>query len=63
MSQISSEYHNLNPEVINLAKGWREKDEDYLRQRAQFAPEPTRSIARLILAIAEPEAVNTSAKV
>jgi len=63
MSQISSEYHNLNPEVINWAKGWREKDEDYLRQRAQFAPEPTRSIAKLILAIADPEAGNASGKV
>jgi hypothetical protein len=63
MSVISSEYHNLNPEVINWAKGWREKDEDYLHQRAQFAPEPTRSIAKLILAIADPEAVNTSGKV
>jgi hypothetical protein len=62
MSQISSEYHNLNPEVINWAKGWREKDEDYLRQRAQFAPEPMRSIARLILAIADPKAGNTSDK-
>lgn len=62
MSVISSEYHNLNPEVINWAKGWREKDEDYLRQRAQFAPEPTRSIARLILAIADPEAVKPSDK-
>ncbi len=63
MSQISSEYHNLNPKVINWAKGWREKDEDYLRQRAQFAPEPTRSIAKLILAITDPKAVNTSAKI
>ena len=63
MSVISSEYHNLNPEVINWAKGWREKDEEYLKQRAQFAPEPTRSIAKLILAIADPEAVNPSGKI
>jgi hypothetical protein len=63
MSVISFEYHNLNPEVINWAKGWREKDEEYLRQRAEFAPEATCSIAMLILAIADPEAVNTSGKV
>jgi len=63
MSQISSEYHNLNPEVINWAKGWREKDGEYLRQRAQFAPEPMRSIAKLILAIADPEAFNPSGKI
>lgn len=63
MSQIPSEYHNFNPEVVSWANGWREKDEDYLLHSAQFGPEPARSIARLILAIADPKPVNTSGKI
>ncbi|MBU3967473.1 MAG: hypothetical protein KKG76_08880 [Euryarchaeota archaeon] len=62
MFLIFLEDHNLNPEVINWAKGWREKDEEYLRQRAQFAPEPTRSIAKLILALGQPGGVKKTSK-
>ncbi|MDW7725811.1 MAG: hypothetical protein SCH70_01660 [Candidatus Methanoperedens sp.] len=57
MSLISSSDHNLNPEVVSWAKGWMEKDEEYLRHRAQFAPEPTRSVAKLILTLGQQEAV------
>ncbi|HEX7628046.1 MAG TPA: hypothetical protein VF354_03895 [Candidatus Methanoperedens sp.] len=39
----------FSPEVITWAKSWVTRDRDYLNQRAKFAPEPIKSIARLAL--------------
>jgi hypothetical protein len=42
----------FSPEVVTWAKEWVSQDLDYLRQRARFAPEPIRSIAKLVLTAA-----------
>lgn len=62
MPEMLADYKDLSPEVRGWAKNKLAGDREYLEHRAQFAPEPTRSIARLILAIADPKAVNTSGK-
>jgi hypothetical protein len=57
MDKTHSASINLCPEVRDWADRWIASDKEYIKHRAQFAPEPTRSIAKLILALGQPEAV------
>ncbi len=43
----------ISTEIRNWAKRWVDKDIEYIQQRARFAPEPVKSIARTVLMIAD----------
>ncbi len=62
MDKTPSVNINLCPEVRDWAYRWIARDKEYVEQRAQFAPEPTRSIAKLILELGQPEAVKKTGK-
>ncbi len=43
----------MSPEITKWATRWVTKDKEYLQQRARFAPEPVKSIAKLVLTVAD----------
>lgn len=49
MISTSAEPIDFPQEVVKWAKSWASQDCEYLKHRAKFAPEPIKSIARLVL--------------
>jgi hypothetical protein len=43
----------ISTEITEWATCWVIKDKEYLQQRARFAPEPIKSVAKLVLTIAD----------
>jgi len=54
--------NNFPPEFSGWAVKMYAAEKEYIEHRAQFAPEPVRSIAKLILAVADPGRANKSYK-
>lgn len=65
MTSTQTDPIEFSPEVVRWAKSWASQDYEYLRQRAKFASEPIKSIAKLVLTAAgvEKEKEKTPRKV